>query len=115
EPSAGPALERAHGAGMGVIVKEALANGRLAARGDQPAFLALADELGVAPDALSLAHVLARPWVDVALSGAATAEQLLSNLGAREVEWTAELEERTRGMAIDAGTYWSERSAMAWN
>ena len=29
EPSAGPALQAAHDAGMGVIVKEALANGRL--------------------------------------------------------------------------------------
>ena len=33
ERSAGPALERAHGAGMRVIVKEALANGRLTPRG----------------------------------------------------------------------------------
>ena len=32
EPSAGPALAEAHAAGWGVIVKEALANGRLASR-----------------------------------------------------------------------------------
>src|SRR6202007_1830791 len=32
EPSAGPALSEAHAAGMGVIVKEALANGRLTNR-----------------------------------------------------------------------------------
>jgi aryl-alcohol dehydrogenase-like predicted oxidoreductase len=115
EPSAGPALQRAHGAGMGVIVKEAVANGRLTGRGDQPAFAALAGELGVPPDALALAYVVSRPWVDVALSGAATAQQLQSNLGAREVEWSEELEERTRGLAIDAEAYWSHRSDMAWN
>lgn len=34
EPSAGPALAAAHAAGLGVIVKEAVANGRLTARGD---------------------------------------------------------------------------------
>src|SRR6185312_17165556 len=34
EPSAGPALREAHRAGLGVIVKEAVANGRLTARGD---------------------------------------------------------------------------------
>ena len=34
ERSAGPALAEAHDAGLGVIVKEALANGRLTARGD---------------------------------------------------------------------------------
>ena len=32
EPSAGPALAEARAAGMGVIIKEALANGRLTSR-----------------------------------------------------------------------------------
>ena len=115
EPSAGPALERAHGAGMGVIVKEAVANGRLTARGDQPEFVALAAEVGVAPDALALAHVLSRPWVDVALSGAATVEQLKSNLAAREVAWTDQLDARARALAIPPEPYWEQRSAMEWN
>jgi aryl-alcohol dehydrogenase-like predicted oxidoreductase len=115
EPSAGPALERAHGAGMGVIVKEAVANGRLTARGDQPGFAAMAAEVGVAPDALALAHVLSRPWVDVALSGAATAEQLKSNLAARSVEWTEDLEERGQALVIPPEAYWEQRSAMEWN
>src|SRR4051794_4237520 len=115
EPSAGPALERAHAAGMGVIVKEALANGRLTARGDQPAFVTLAEEAGVAPDALAIAHVLARPWTGVALSGAATAEQVQSNLAARTAEWSDALEERTRGLAIDPDEYWSQRSQLEWN
>jgi aryl-alcohol dehydrogenase-like predicted oxidoreductase len=115
EPSAGAALERAHAAGMGVIVKEALANGRLTARGDQPAFLALAAEAGVAPDALALAHVLARPWVDVALSGAATAEHVESNLTARTIEWRDAFEERVHGLAIEPDEYWSRRSDLPWN
>ena len=38
EPSAGPALSEAHAAGMGVIVKEALANGRLTSRNPDPGF-----------------------------------------------------------------------------
>jgi aryl-alcohol dehydrogenase-like predicted oxidoreductase len=115
EPSAGPALERAHAAGMGVIVKEAVANGRLTARGDQPEFVAMAEQQGVAPDALALAYVLSRPWVDVALSGAATAEQLASNLAARDVEWTEELEAGSRGLVIAPDAYWEQRSALAWN
>src|SRR5690348_4736011 len=89
EPSAGPALEEARAAGLGVIVKEALANGRLTARNDDPAFAAkrrrleeMAVRLGTGVDALAVAAVLARPWVDVVLSGAATAEQLRSNLAA---------------------------------
>ena len=36
EPSAGPALAAAHEAGLGVIIKEAVANGRLTDRGDAP-------------------------------------------------------------------------------
>jgi aryl-alcohol dehydrogenase-like predicted oxidoreductase len=115
EPSAGPALERAHAAGMGVIVKEAVANGRLTARGDQPEFLAMAEQRSVVPDALALAYVLSRPWVDVALSGAATAEQLESNLRARDVEWPSELDERARALAIAPQEYWKQRSALVWN
>jgi aryl-alcohol dehydrogenase-like predicted oxidoreductase len=100
---------------MGVIVKEAVANGRLTARGDQPQFAAMAEEQGVAPDALALAYVLSRPWVDVVLSGAATAEHLASNLRARDVEWPPELEERAAALAIPAAEYWDQRSALAWN
>jgi aryl-alcohol dehydrogenase-like predicted oxidoreductase len=115
EPSAGPALERAQAAGMGVIVKEAVANGRLTARGDQPQFLSLAEERGVPPDALAIAYVLSRPWADVALSGAATAEQLSSNLEARSVEWTDELEAGVRDLVIAPEDYWEQRSSLDWN
>ena len=66
EPSAGPLLAAAHAAGMGVIVKEALANGRLTPRNQEPAFAVqrrllddTASSLGVTIDALALAAVLA--------------------------------------------------------
>src|SRR5205814_1858700 len=72
ERSAGPALAEAHEAGLAVIVKEALANGRLSARGDAASLLELSEGRGVAPDALALAVVLAQPWADVVLVGAAT-------------------------------------------
>jgi aryl-alcohol dehydrogenase-like predicted oxidoreductase len=115
EPFAGPALARAHEAGMGVIVKEAVANGRLTARGDQAEWLALAREAGVAPDALALAFVLSRPWVDVVLSGAATVEQLRSNLDARDAEWRPDWDSRIAGLMIPPDQYWAQRSELAWN
>jgi aryl-alcohol dehydrogenase-like predicted oxidoreductase len=115
EPSAGPALERAHAAGMGVIVKEAVANGRLTARGDQPEFVAMAEQRGATPDALALAYVLGRPWVDVVLSGVASAEHLASNLRARDLEWPTELDERAAALAIPPAEYWDRRSSLAWN
>jgi aryl-alcohol dehydrogenase-like predicted oxidoreductase len=106
EPSAGPALQRAHDAGLGIIVKEALANGRLTARGD----VAALEDAGGAPDALALAAALAQPWADVVLSGAATVDQLESNLRALDVD--------AAGLEIppeDPEAYWSERGSLPWN
>lgn len=112
ERSAGPALAAAHEAGWGVIVKEALANGRLTARGEVPELAATADSAGAAPDAVALACVLAQPWVDVVLSGAATVEQLQSNLGALSVEVDLA---RFDGVVEEPETYWEKRSELPWN
>jgi aryl-alcohol dehydrogenase-like predicted oxidoreductase len=114
EPSAGPALERAHAAGLRVMVKEAVANGRLAPRGGCAPLEAVAERLGATSDAVALAAVRSRPWVDVVLSGAATAEQLRSNLAALEVRWSAELDDELAGLAEQAEAYWSTRSGLSW-
>jgi aryl-alcohol dehydrogenase-like predicted oxidoreductase len=114
EPSAGPALAAAHDAGLGVIIKEAVANGRLTERGDVRELVSVAAELGVAPDALALACVLAQPWVDVVLSGASTVAQLRSNVSALEVSVPGDVLERLRTLAEPAGTYWEERSELPW-
>jgi aryl-alcohol dehydrogenase-like predicted oxidoreductase len=114
ERSAGPALEAAHEAGLGVMIKEALANGRLGPRGAVEALIAAADRHGVTSDALAIAGVLARPWVDTVLSGASTVEQLQSNLGALGVTWSDELEHELAALAEVSGEYWNERSEMPW-
>ena len=93
-----------------MYVKEALANGRLAGREPVPSW-----SRGAAPDALALAAVLARPWADVVLSGAASVETLASNLRASEIEWTDELERRLAPLEEDSGAYWERRSALPWN
>jgi aryl-alcohol dehydrogenase-like predicted oxidoreductase len=102
ERSAEAALERAHEAGLVVLVKEALANGRLAAR-------------GAGQDAVALAAALARPWADVVLSGAATVAQLESNLAARELAWDDELEERLAELVEEPAAYWATRAELPWN
>lgn len=114
ERTAEPALAQAHAAGLGVIVKEALANGRLTARAGKGPLLHAAASLGVAPDALALAAALAQPWADVVLSGAATSEQLRSNLQARDVAWTPELAERLDVLAEPPDRYWERRAALPW-
>lgn len=117
EPSAGPALAEARAAGVGVIIKEAVANGRLTARGDVPELSRVAADLGVTPDALALAVVLHQPWVDVVLSGAATSEVLAANLAALEVDSdaVADAAARLAGLAEEPERYWKTRSALSWN
>ena len=122
EPSAGPALAAARGDGVAVIIKEALANGRLTERNQAADFASrrrLLDDLArrfqVSMDAIALAAALARPWVSVVLSGAATEAQLQSNLKAAAIEWNAEAESLIEGLSETPDAYWRTRSELAWN
>ena len=94
-----------------MIVKEALANGRLTARGGIEPLNAAAQDAGATPDALALAAVLAQPWVDVVLSGAATVDQLRSNLAASMLEPGLDLD----ALVESPERYWAERAELPWN
>lgn len=109
EPSAGPALARAHDAGWFVVIKEAVANGRLTA--DEGVAAALAAVDGQTPDAHAIGWALAQPFVDVVLSGAVTPEQLASNVVARV---PATPREAFAALAEPPEQYWAERSALPW-
>ena len=115
ETSAGPALAAAHAAGLGVIIKEALANGRLTTRGRIPELLKTARRAECTPDALALGVVLAQPWVDVVLSGATTVPELSSNVAAPAVRLRPALLEHLDTIREDAVTYWGKRAALPWN
>lgn len=122
ERAAGPSLQMAHDSGVSVIVKEGLANGRLTPRNTDPEFrdqLELlektANSLETTVDALSLAAVWNQPWASTVLSGASTAEHLLSNLAATKVDWTEATFRGLDSLAEDSEAYWSRRSALAWN
>ena len=99
---------------MGVIVKEALANGRLGPRGAVVPLVRAARRLGVSEDVLALAGVLARPWVDSVLSGATTTGQLQSNLAAFEIRWNDGLEDELSSLAEAPDQYWDARSRLPW-
>jgi aryl-alcohol dehydrogenase-like predicted oxidoreductase len=117
EPSAGAALAEAHTAGWGVIVKEALANGRLTRR-NAAAQTRILEEVAAAHragmDAVALAAALANPWADVVLSGAATVEQLESNLGALSVSLSKDDLARLGQLAEAPEDYWTTRRSLAW-
>ena len=111
ERSAQRSLEAAADRGWTVIVKEAMANGRLAP-GGTPEVDRLAAAVGTTSDALAIGAALAQGWAHIILSGAVTATQLTSNTGARPL--TIDAEELDR-LTIPADRYWAERSARTWS
>ena len=124
ERGAESALEDAHAAGMRVVVKESLANGRLT-QGNRNAdemlyplvaqIREVAESRGTTLETLAVAAALARPWANVVLTGAATVEQVRSNLEALELDYDAELEEKLRPVAASSAEYWRARSSFRWN
>ena len=122
EPSLAAPLAAAHEAGLGVIVKEALANGRLTPANTRPedarllgALGEMAGQLGCGLDQLALAFVLAQPFVDVVLSGAATTAQLASHLGALSLALDPEMSAALAALAEPPARYWQTRSTLRWS
>ncbi|MFJ4787999.1 aldo/keto reductase [Streptomyces sp. NPDC088794] len=115
ETSAGPALAEAHDAGLTVIVKEGMANGRLAEPYAPDALKAVAQETALGTDAVALALVLREPWAGVILSGAATVGQLASNLHAAVVDLDENQVARLATLVEDPQTYWEKRAQLPWH
>ena len=115
ESSAAVALAEAHASGWGVIIKEALANGRLTDRADGGHVTELrkaADVRGATIDAVAIAAALSQPWADVVLSGAVSTDQLESNLKAvaladESADWPKTAE--------TPAAYWARRSSLTWH
>lgn len=115
ETSAAPALAEAHGAGLTVIVKEGMANGRIAEPHAPDALKAVAAETSLGCDAVALALVLRQPWAGVVLSGAATAVQLASNLHAAVVDLDEDQLGRLETLVEEPGAYWERRGQLPWH
>ncbi len=117
ESSVGPALAEAAAGGAQVLVKEALANGRLAPGGADPASARaheLAAALDISTDALAIAAALAAPWATRVLSGAVTPSQVRSNAAASSVVLPAEVRAELAALAQDPRDYWAARSRRPW-
>jgi len=113
EPSVGPAAAEAAAAGWAVLIKEAVANGRLAPGGDAAGpsspLARMAAAEGVSADAIAIAAATGNDWASVVLSGAVTSEQLHSNLAALRVAVPADLD-----LGEPPERYWSARAARPW-
>ncbi|MFG2028113.1 aldo/keto reductase [Streptomyces sp. NPDC048825] len=115
ETSAAPALAEAHDAGLTVIVKEAMGNGRLAGPQAPEAVRAVAEAAELGADAIALALILRQPWAGIVLSGAATVNQLVSNLHAAVVDLDDEQVARLAALAEEPGAYWERRGQLPWH
>jgi aryl-alcohol dehydrogenase-like predicted oxidoreductase len=114
EPSVGPALAEAKDSGAHVIVKEGLANGRLAVDPPEPISRA-GEHHNTTADAIALAAVLAQPWADIVLSGAVSVAQLTSNLAAETVTLSGDELDELGALATTPKEYWKDRAALPWN
>jgi len=116
------ALMEAHEAGLDIIIKEGLANGRAL---QHPKIIQIAEQMdNCTPDQIALACILAQPFQPRVLSGAVTPEQFVSNAAALDladkmkVEGSKEngmMKEVMEGCVMESEEYWKERSALAWN
>jgi aryl-alcohol dehydrogenase-like predicted oxidoreductase len=117
EPTVAAAAAEASQAGWAVLVKEAVANGRLAPGGDAAGadgpLGRLAAGHGATTDAVAIAAALAQPWATVVLSGAVSLGQLTANVAALRLDVPAHLG-ADLGMAGPAVEYWSARAARPW-
>ena len=123
------ALIEAQQAGMDIIIKEGLANGRTLSN---PTLLELSSKLNCQPDQLALAAILVQPFQPRVLSGSVTVAQLQSNLEsfysienpdnmsvAERLVSTEEgkevLQKLMDSCKMESEQYWADRSALKWN
>lgn len=123
ESSVGEALAHAKREGMGIIIKESLANGRLTEKNVDPDIRdkfnnlkEIARESKTSIDAVAIAIVLNQPWVDVVLSGAAKKEHLRSNVQAMKISINPDSEAQIiEGFKESPKSYWHIRKNLEWN
>ncbi|MEU6218089.1 aldo/keto reductase [Streptomyces sp. NPDC047022] len=115
ETSAAPALAAAHDAGLTVIVKEGMANGRLTGADAPETLKSVAEETSFGCDAVALALILRQPWAGVVLSGVATVSQLGSNLHAAVVDLGEDQLARLESLAEEPHEYWERRGQLPWH
>lgn len=118
EQRPGSVLLEAHNAGIDIIIKEGMANGRIL---KNEKMLEFAAKSGFAADQLALACILAQPFQPRVLSGAVTPEQLSSNAEAIKLSERLKIDDVDllndimKECLMESEQYWKDRSALAWN
>ncbi|MCP4882910.1 MAG: aldo/keto reductase [Flavobacteriales bacterium] len=122
EASTHKVLEGLIKSGRMVIVKEALANGRVFRNEDYKHYSrlykdleSLAKKYGVSEDAVALRFIIDHLGPDVILSGASTAAQLTENLKAMSFKLDYQELLSLKQHAVNPDSYWNERKMLIWN
>ncbi len=115
-------LRRMKNEGRTVIIKEALANGRVFPNPNYPHYRSMYDALielshkhGVGIDAVALRFCLDMIQPDIVLSGALGKIQLAENLKVMDIILDAGDLDRLGEFMVTSERYWSERSRMSWD
>lgn len=108
------ALQKLKKADRFLIIKEALANGRVFST-VYPALIELSKKYKVGIDAIALRFCLDSVHADVVLSGASNINQLNENLKANLFVLTEEDINKLKGLKIEPISYWQERSQLTWD
>jgi aryl-alcohol dehydrogenase-like predicted oxidoreductase len=105
-----------------IIIKEALANGRVFPNNNYPNYkkhysylqgLALKYKVGI--DAIALRFCMQSIFESIVLCGASTTQQLTENLRAYTFTLSDSEMEELYDLAIEPTLYWAERKKLGWN
>lgn len=105
-----------------IIIKEAMANGRVFRNQNYPNYARLYDTLEklshkyqVGVDAIALRFCIDSLEPDIVLSGASTKEQIIENLKANDFELSPNEIEKLKSFGQKPERYWNERKKLNWN
>lgn len=122
EQSTNEALDNLNALGVGIIIKEPVANGILTSSNQFEEFTeqmtllrTLAEKHNCGIDALALARALHKGWNGPVLSGAANPDQLISNVQAADIRLNAADIALLDRLKEDSKDYWNRRKLLPWN
>lgn len=105
-----------------IVIKEALANGRVFRNNKYPGYNnmykvleRLAEAYNVGVDAICLKYVAQTIPESMVLSGASNAVQIEQNLKLKDVALSHSEIELLSSFKVDVAQYWAERKALPWN
>lgn len=121
EQSTFTVLQEAKAKGKGIIIKEAMANGRVFAHPKYGHYGALHRGLNelckkyqVGIDAIALRYCMDTLHPELVLSGASETQHLMDNLKANRIRLSQEDLAYLKDASVPPREYWEERSHMGW-